>query len=155
MAEIAEDVRSLLLPMQAEPLLLPNAAVAEVIHYREPEPLADALPWLLGRIDWRGERVPLISFERLLGREAGPPGAGSGVAVLNAIGGDPALRFLALVTNGIPRLVRVERGNIQADEGLGKILPKVARMTVSYSGETALIPDLDVLESMVKGQLAG
>jgi chemosensory pili system protein ChpC len=41
---------------------LPNATVAEVITYSVPEKIAARHPGLLGRLSWRGWRLPLFSF---------------------------------------------------------------------------------------------
>ena len=67
-----ETVHSLLLPINKELLLLPNAAVAEVITYSEPEAINDAPEWLLGILNWRERRIPLISFESISDGESGP-----------------------------------------------------------------------------------
>ena len=62
----AQDMRGVLVPVGKHHLLLPNAAVAEVLGFEEPAPENDAPDWLLGRIDWRGWRIPVISWERAL-----------------------------------------------------------------------------------------
>jgi chemosensory pili system protein ChpC len=68
---LPREIRCVLVPVSNLRLLLPNATVAEVITYSKPEPVADAPEWLLGRIAWRGWRVPLVSFAQLTGSEAG------------------------------------------------------------------------------------
>ena len=40
------DIRGVLISVTQGRLLLPNASVAEVITYSEPEPVADAPDWL-------------------------------------------------------------------------------------------------------------
>jgi len=44
------DIRGVLITVTQGRLLLPNASVAEVITYSEPEPVGDAPEWLLGRV---------------------------------------------------------------------------------------------------------
>jgi len=57
-------VRCLLIPISGGQLLLPNSVVAEVFPYNEPERVAENQPnWLLGLIDWRNQRIPLLSIE--------------------------------------------------------------------------------------------
>ena len=46
------DIRGVLISVTGSRLLLPNASVAEVITYSEPEVLDNAPPWLLGRVRW-------------------------------------------------------------------------------------------------------
>ena len=66
----SREIRGLMIPVTGTRVLLPNATVAEVITYSVPEKIADAPAWLLGRLSWRGWRLPLFSFSMLTGRAA-------------------------------------------------------------------------------------
>ena len=67
----------LLLPLSDRSLVLPNVAVAELIGYQPCTPLPHQPAWLLGWIDWRSQRLPLLSFEAACGGRAhGKPGPG-------------------------------------------------------------------------------
>jgi len=57
-----QDIRGVLIQVEGARLLLPNATIAEVLSFAEPEPVAAAPHWLLGRIRWRGWQLPLASF---------------------------------------------------------------------------------------------
>jgi chemosensory pili system protein ChpC len=101
---LPREIRCVLVPVSNLRLLLPNATVAEVITYSKPEPVDNAPEWLLGRIAWRGWRVPLVSFAQLSKSDTGDSEASVRVAVLKALGGNPKLPFVAILTQGFPRL---------------------------------------------------
>src|SRR5690606_30655023 len=147
-----QDIRGVLIQVEGARLLLPNATIAEVLSYAEPEPVADAPHWLLGRIRWRGWQLPLASFSRLSGIAEGEAGdLGSKVVVLKALGGDPQLPYLALLTRGFPRLVTVSREALVADAGEGDAgaLPLGVLMRVMLNDEQALLPDVDAIEGAI------
>ncbi len=144
-------VRSLLLPITDAQLLLPNAAVAEIIPYGDPEPLPRAPDWMLGLFSWRERRIPMISFEAVCGASAPPPGPRARIAVINVLGGWQDPPFYALAIQDLPHLVQVERDGIRSlDAG---ITHAAVRQTVDVLGETAHIPSLDTLEGMVRNVL--
>ena len=64
MAKKTQYIHSQMLALSGDPLVLPNTAVAEIINYVEPTPVKDAPDWLLGTLDWRGYRIPLLSLEQ-------------------------------------------------------------------------------------------
>jgi len=141
-------VHCLLLPLGKQAALLPNAAVAEVVGYREPESLPDAPDWLLGMVSWRDQRVPLISLEAASGDEAAAPRAVSRIAVLNTLNGNARLPYLAVLTQAIPQLRLVNDDNIKTHEGAAS-RPSVAAL-VEVNGEVMMVPDIDDLEQRVQ-----
>lgn len=154
-----QDIRGVLIQVEGARLLLPNATIAEVLSYADPEPVADAPEWLLGRIRWRGWQLPLTSFARLAGIADEAGGLGSKVVVLKALGGDAHLPYLAVLTKGFPRLVTVSRDALVADAGEGDsastdALPRGVLMRVLLNGEPALLPDVDAIEGAIREALA-
>ncbi len=117
MARMAIDIRSVLIPLTGERVLLPNATVAEVITYSTPEAVPDAPPWVMGRVVWRGWWVPVFSLPMLGGWAARENEAGAKIAVLKALGGNPDMPFMAMVTQGFPRLVTVTADSLQVVNG--------------------------------------
>ncbi|WP_297527280.1 chemotaxis protein CheW [Thiohalobacter sp.] len=146
---IQDKVRSLMVPLAGSTLLVPNVAVAEVVGYSEPAPVSDAPDWVLGVMDWRGHRIPLISFEALRGEPVPALSAQARIAVLNTVTGDRRVPFYALVTAGIPRLLRVGADDVQSAGALEPATGELARVQVN--GMPAVIPDLKRLEGLVTG----
>ena len=62
----------MLVPTDAETLVLPTSVMAEVIEYSQPQPMQDVPPWLLGQVEWENRQVPVFSFSALInGTDAG------------------------------------------------------------------------------------
>lgn len=142
------DIRGVMISVANGRLLLPNATVAEVITYAEPELVPDAPAWLLGRLRWRGWRLPLISFARLAGLADKEGELGAKVAVLKGLGGVPKVPFTCLLTQGFPRLTTVSADLLlDAPEGT-PLRPGVLR-NVLLRDDPAMIPDLAAIEAMV------
>ena len=141
-----QAVPCLLIPTQGKSLLLPNVTVAEVVGYTEPRALENAPTWFLGFIFWRGEQVPVLSFETANREIHGADTMSARIAVMNGSGTNSRLPFFAVVVQGIPRMVRVGEDDIeQNDENLG---PAEA-MSVKTSLGKAYIPNLQYLEGLL------
>ncbi|MES2313903.1 MAG: chemotaxis protein CheW [Pseudomonadota bacterium] len=143
---LPREIRCVLVPVGNLRLLLPNATIAEVVTQSKPEPVADAPEWLLGRIAWRGWRVPLVSFTKLAGTEEGDAELSVRVAVLKALGGNPKLPFIAVLTQGFPRLTTLNAELIIPTHD-GSVLPPGVRAHVLVRDDVAMIPDLEWIET--------
>ncbi|MGE8361920.1 chemotaxis protein CheW [Pseudomonas sp.] len=135
------SLTGLLVPLADRTLLLPNVAVAELIPYRAPQVSAGMPDWFLGQVAWRDLRLPLLSFEAASGGQA-QTGAGARVAVINALGGRPKVKFIALLVQGIPRSIKVGTDLVRADAALAPL----ELDAVSFGDDVAKIPDLIGLE---------
>ena len=150
---VQSDIRGVLIQVAGARLLLPNATIAEVLSFAEPEPLENAPDWLLGRIRWRGWQLPLIAFSRLAGISSERGGLGSKVIVLKALGGDTKAPYFAVLTQGFPRLVTVSRAALVAVDA-GDELPAGVLGRVELNEDPALVPDVGRLEAMIDEALA-
>lgn len=149
MAAEETTVRSLLIPVEENYLLLPSTVVAEVVTYDDPEPPPKGAPsWLLGRFNWRGQRVPAVAFEELNGGNGAAPATRARLMVLKALGDRPELPYIGLLAQGIPRLLSVHPDGIEdLDEPMDDAL--AVSVAVLVHGEPAFIPDMEYLEEEV------
>ena len=147
------DIRGVLITVTNGRLLLPNASVAEVITYSEPEAVENAPDWLLGRVRWRGWRLPLLSFSRLAGWSNEDGHLGAKVAVLKALGGNSKLPFFAVLSQGFPRLVTVSTGALVESHDI-KELPLGVHSRVTLNDDPAAVPDLLSIELLIQKALA-
>ena len=146
--QLPREIRCVLVPVGNLRLLLPNATIAEVITQSTPEPVSGAPEWLLGRIAWRGWRVPVVSFTKLSGAEEGDPDLSARVAVLKALGDNPQLPFIAVMTQGFPRLTTLNAELILPTHD-GQPLPSGVRAHVLVRDDVAMIPDLEWIEAQL------
>jgi chemosensory pili system protein ChpC len=140
----SSGLTGLLVPLADRQLLLPNVAVAELIAFRAPQVSSDVPDWFLGQIAWRDLRLPLLSFEAASSGQA-QVGTGARVAVLNALGGRPKVKFIALLVQGIPRSVKLTSDLPAADVELAPLELGAARI----GDDVARIPDLVGLEQLL------
>ncbi len=147
MSEIRE-IRGVMIPITNGRVLLPNATVAEVITFASAEPVDNAPPWLLGRIGWRGWRLPLYSFSMLSGVAEEEGHINAKVAVLKALGGHPRMPFVALLTQGFPRLTTITSDVLLPSGEEGELAPGVLT-TVMVRDDHAFVPDLTNIENRV------
>lgn len=138
------SLTGLVVPLADRTLLLPNVAVAELITYRTPPPMAGLPDWFLGQVAWRDLRLPLLSFEAASGGKV-VVAEGARIAILNALGGRPDVKFIALLVQGIPRSLRVAEDLPRADVPLAPL----ELAAVKVDDAVLRIPDLQGLEQLL------
>lgn len=148
MSELPREIRGVMIPVTGGRVLLPNASVAEVITFSTAEPVARAPAWLIGRIGWRGWRLPLFSFSLLAGFATEERSVNARVAVLKALEGHPRMPYIALLTQGFPRLTTISP-DILVPTGDGAPLPAGVQEQVLVRDDQAAIPDLAAIEDMI------
>ena len=147
-----DEVRGVLIQAGAERVLLPNATVAEMMSRVAVQPIEGAPDWLAGYIAWQGWEVPLLSYARFNGGDE-PVSASNKVVVLKALGGNPEMPYFALLTQSFPQLIAVPRDGLLAD-ATEEELPVGVKVRVLLGDEAAVLPDLEVVETMIGEALA-
>lgn len=146
-APTVNQIASLLLPVSGKLLVVPNVSVAEIIPFREPDAEEDVPTWYLGEIEWRSLRVPVVSFEAINDEPFAARGANRRIAIFNAVINDDRLPFCGVVTEGLPRLMRVMADEITLDEEASA--GPAERLRVLVLGERAAIPDIAFIQSQL------
>ena len=141
-------IHCLKISIQDEQLLLPNAAVAEVVNFEEPDAVTDAPEWLLGLISWRDRRIPLVSFERVSQSEYPYPGAGDRIVICNSLNGNRKVPYVGFVAQGIPHLQLVKEDDLTDASELS--VRQCVALSASFDDTTVLIPNLDDVESRIQ-----
>ncbi|XKH02091.1 chemotaxis protein CheW [Marinobacter nauticus] len=147
MKENSQSLQCVLIPVHGRQLLLPNVSIAEVVDFEGTETGANTPDWLVGFVEWRGLKLPVISYDAANDGQFVVPGENRGrIIVLNTIGpGHRKSPFMALVTQGIPSQTRLEESQVQkmdAEPGPADL------MQVEVDGDIAWIPNLEHLESL-------
>lgn len=139
-----QEVASLLIPIQGRLLLAPNVTVAEIVPVSQVLPVENAPAWYLGNCSWREQTIPLLSFEVMNGEDKPGVASRSRFAVLNTTGVNDSLPFIAILTQGLPRLARVTEEEITEREDADN--KPFELMHVSWAGEEAVIPHVEAIE---------
>ena len=133
-------------------LLLPNAAVSEVAGLDRFEvAAADAPPWLAGWHATAERRIPVLSFEALSGLTRPEAAKRSRVVIVNPIGLRVGGGGFALLAQGHPHLISINRGTISSVNLLPGDRDDLVLSRVRLAGQEAVIPDLERIESRLAG----
>lgn len=153
MSDNSKFLPCVMIPMTDRQLLLPNVSIAEIVDYVPGQAPKDAPPWLVGSLNWRGQDLPVISYDAANGGTLALPDGNRGrIAVLNTIGENHArLPFLAVVTQGIPSQAKLAEDQIQTMEGE---TGPADLMMVDVEGHVAYIPNLEYLEALAMAEMA-
>lgn len=147
------EIRGVMIPVTGGRVLLPNATVAEVITYSVPEKIANAPEWLLGRLSWRGWRLPLFSFSMLSGSAKQESYSNAKVVVLKALGGNAKMPFVATLAQGFPRLTTITP-DLLIPTGDESEHPPGVHTQVLVRDDQAVIPDLGRIEALITQAMA-
>lgn len=141
------QIATLLIPVSGKQLVLPNVNIAEIIPYCAPTAVDDVPNWYLGCFTWRATQVPLITFEAINDEPFTSPIANRRIAILNNVIGDPTLPFCGIITEGLPRLMRLLPEEIAEDTDAMPGPAEIARVLVN--GERASIPDVAYIQNQI------
>ncbi|MBL1274317.1 MAG: chemosensory pili system protein ChpC [Marinobacter maritimus] len=152
MKDSSQTLSCVMIPVSRRQLILPNVSIAEVVDYASSDASTGAPDWLAGRLEWRGLNLPVISYDAANGGTLAVPGENRGrIVVLNSVSdNNKKLRFMALITQGIPSQVRIAEDQVKQLEGENG---PADLMLVEVDGEAAWIPNLDYLESLASESL--
>lgn len=143
----SNTVSSLLVPVQNKSLLVPNVVIAEVVPLGQIESAEGTPPWCIGFTFWRGERIPVISFEIANSQVHGRDSDNARLAVMNATSGKSAFSFFAVLVQGIPRMIKLTENEVREDKQSST--GDAEQMAVITQLGKAVIPNLDYLESLL------
>jgi len=144
-------ISCLVLPLADRKLLVPSAAVAEVLLSSEP-PRGGDNGMCYGWVTWREQRIPLISLEVALGSRC-PALAGTyRIGVFNAIGAAADKGFFAARLDGLPQSVQISAQTmlVAEDSSRGGLL-----MEAVVGDDRVWVPNLEAVEARIAALRVG
>jgi len=147
----ARQIYCVLIALEGDTLLLPNAAIAETVG-QDALTASEAEPrWVEGTLEWNRRTLTTIRFETLNGAAHVPLQRRARLVVLQALDAETTAAPLALVAQGYPHLITVTREAIAPLPLRPGDDPAVVLARVRVGNSEALIPDLDALRLRVSG----
>lgn len=150
-----EEIYSLFVPLHQARLIVPRSCVAEIVRYSSLQEGAAGSPgWFRGFIGWNNLRVPVVSIEDLCDLPSTDPGGRTRIAIFNGLSEALSGRVFGVLTEGFPQLVRVNRDVMELHDERdwpedGPIICQIRMIN-----ERPMIPNLEVIESLVQEQVA-
>lgn len=147
-ARAQDRIHSLEIPLAETALLVPSAAIAEVVTAGTLAPVPGSPHWLIGALGWRLQAVPVISFDALLGGAVMAPTEASKIVVFYPLPGRKPHEFFGVLTQSEPRPQSIDAVTaIAADPGELPDNPYLAAGLKS-DGQLLAIPDFDALKAL-------
>ena len=151
-----DQIYAVLMALDGDTLLLPNAAVIEVIARDTVRPAEDAPDWLIGHHEINGRRIPVVSFEALNGGEVPETARRSRVVLLHSFGRHLEAHAIGVLTQGYPHLVTLNRNAVEAAALRPTDRDDLVLSRVRIASQDAVIPDLETIEAdLLRNDVAG
>ena len=145
-----EELYAVLISLVADTLLLPNAAVAEVVSAdRIDPPPPGAPPWLAGSVSYNNRHLPVLRFEVLNGSGATGDSRRTRLAILHPVSDALRTGHYAIVCQGYPHLVTLNRTALRKEALVSTDDEGLVLTRVSIANTSALIPNLEKLEQLL------
>lgn len=146
MSEDQATIECVLIPQFEVSLLLPRASVVDLIDGQDMQIVVDLQGGIIGKLQWQGWTVPLISFEAA-SRDTIPKfNLQTKAVVIHSLANDAVHPYIALTAQGDPEVISLSDGDVKA---LGKEKDNdfVQSKVLLHTKTEALIPDLSTLIS--------
>ncbi len=146
-----ELIKCVILTLRKENVIVPNELIAEIVSVKNVETGDSSADWFLGRMNWRGASVPLLSFEAAGGEDVSKVNLNTQAVILYAVGAGVKAEnypYLGLVMSGVPHVSHFSREQIKSDEEEVDEHPMVAQK-VRINGASVSILDVDEMVGMV------
>jgi chemosensory pili system protein ChpC len=141
MSALPEVLRVLLLPSDGAELMLPAAAVAEIVRAERLDPPAEGGPdWLAGTLPWRGLSVPVVRLVQ--GHDARRRHA----VVCFAPSARGHLPFFAVESPGLPQLAKIGADVLAPEAEPQDNPPPFVLTDLRLNDRPVWLMDLDALE---------
>lgn len=141
------EIRSIILPSSGADILIPNATIAEITNYAQPQPLSDAPPWLLGTILWRGWQVPLISFSVLIELCSSEQTDSARICVTKSLIGNDRMPYFGILAQAFPRLTTISASGLVELPTTSNPIAVAGKVIIEE--REVLVPDLDRLGHLI------
>ena len=147
MSVARQDIHAVLLALSGDTLLLPNAAMAEILALDRLRPVKDGPAWLAGTIPYQDRLLRVVRFEVLNGGAAGGESRRTRIAVLHGMTGKLPTGQYAVVCQGHPNLVTLNRDALKPDSRHASDRQDLALARVKIANTSAVIPNLELIET--------
>lgn len=148
-------VHCMLIPLRQHYLLLPNTSIAEVIPLSRQVFSVQTTPpsFIVGECHWRDSILPVIDLENLIDEPADADSrAANKLCIVNGINDHTNVEYYALPCCGASQLITLNEAAFQTTAN--DTAQQWLYCQIKIGNKTALIPNLDDIESHLQNQLS-
>ena len=141
-------LRCILLPTTDYKLILPHSTVEEILPFAVIEEAQNTSHYILGTLNWRRFKLPLISMEVLDNKERPEIKRRTRAAVIQFVAADGEVKYFSIILAGMPKMIVVSATDIiDVDE---EKRPSCTLKKVMLDNEPAYLPDISAIEYVLK-----
>ncbi|MBR9805321.1 hypothetical protein GYB62_02270 [bacterium] len=139
-----ERIAAMLMPLVGSYMLMPDVSVTEIARLGKIVVPSQSPEWFLGTIVWRGQEVPVVSFEALNGSLAPEVSEDSLVAVMSGMADNGHLPYYGVLIQGSPRVVDASDAVLQTND----LRPRgrAEAMSIKIDDAEGGIPNIEWIE---------
>lgn len=141
----AHRVHSIVIPTAGVSLVVPSATIAEVVNVSMVTPVPYSPEWNLGVIGWRGQAVPVVSFEGLMGDNVQTASLRSKIVIFYPLQGCKDSEFFAFLSSAEPQPYIVDEAVVVVDGDDIPGSPYIAA-AIKINERVAGIPNMDEIK---------
>ncbi len=147
---LPESIRCMLVPLKDRLLLVPNTTVVEVIQFPATTAAEHVPSYWIGYCSWRSQQLPVIDLDALLDQRSSNTEGVSHLCILKGIHDSAELTLYSLPCYAPPQLISIDADALQSLEEADH---DWLYGQFNIGNKLALIPNLDVLETAIKGSV--
>ncbi|PHS73148.1 MAG: hypothetical protein COB22_02470 [Cycloclasticus sp.] len=148
MQEHEKTIRSVLLPLTNESVLLPHSAMMEVLPERDITPVENRAKWVIGEVIWNNKPIPLVAMEMVFGAEKVEKPKRSRIVIVACLSAENDYQYIAIRTTGVPRLVQFKDETLKLMKFNG-LSDEFIQFYGELNHQMVIIPDMKKLESCI------
>jgi chemosensory pili system protein ChpC len=141
-----DGIECVLMPQFELSLLLPRASVVDLLEAEDMRIVVDLQGGIIGKIQWQGWTVPLISFEAASNDSIPKFNQQTKAVLIHSLVEDNMRPYIALTVQGDPEVLTISDADIKSlgrEDGNDFVQSKV----LIHTRTEALIPDIATLVS--------
>lgn len=139
-------IECVLMPQFGVNLLLPRASVVDLLDAVDMHIVVDLQGGIIGKIQWQGWTVPLISFEAASSDSIPKFNQQTKAVIIHSLAGDEIHPYIALTVQGDPEVMALSEGDVKV-MSMEKDGDFVQSKVLVHTKIEAIIPDLSLLAS--------
>lgn len=145
-----DSLASIIITFQGGQAILPHSVVTEVLPFAPSLSLENSPAWVAGSLLWKTTTLPLVSLEALLHGADPEQVQYNRIVITHGLGNHNRLRHFGFLSTSVPETSDFSRADIEpdgkTDNAAASALPFGILARIKVKGQSAVIPDLDVLE---------
>ncbi|MBL4583912.1 MAG: chemotaxis protein CheW [Pseudomonadales bacterium] len=116
-------------------LLVPGAMIAETLYHLDNSPLQHGSPWVDGGVEWRGQIVPLVTFDDVPDLPKKVTDETRRVLICHTLSYSNEHAYIALEFYRLPRLLFIDESSFSVvdESSASEVWPFVAKIDIRES----------------------